>query len=100
MGFRSLYRCLLGRLDDLDCEQKKNLKIIGWDQTSWETKYMETDWCDLPPKQKKAAKIAGWTEETWEEDSNEKIDKWWEDLGLKEKQALCVLGWSQETWDD
>jgi hypothetical protein len=84
---------------DLTEDEKKNLEILGWEETAWEYQYQWTEWKDLPKLQKKAAKVAGYTEDNWQE-WVEGLDTWWEDLGKDEKEAMCVMGWTQSTWDD
>jgi hypothetical protein len=84
---------------DLTESQKKNLEILGWEETAWESQYQWTAWNDLPKVQKKAAKVAGYTEETWEE-GLDSMDKWWGDLSKDQREAMCVMGWTEKKWDD
>ncbi len=84
---------------DLSEDQKKNLEILGWEETAWETKYEWTEWKDLPKLQKKAAKIAGYTEDTWQ-GHVDGLDEWWNDLSKEKREAMCVFGWTEAKWDD
>jgi len=85
---------------DLKKDQKKNLKLVGWDKVSWNSMYQDSDWSDLPSKQKKAAKECGWTKQAWDNDEYNGPDQWWGDLQTNQRQALCVLGWNRESWND
>lgn len=86
---------------DLTEAQKKNLEILGWEETAWESKYEHTAWSDLPKKQQKAAKTAGYTEESWEHGGwLENLEKSWDDLSKKDREAMCVLGWTKHKWDE
>ena len=84
---------------DLSEDQKKNLEILGWEETAWEEKYQWTEWKDLPKLQKKAAKIAGYTEDTWQ-GHVDGLDEWWNDLSKEKREAMCVFGWTEAKWDD
>jgi hypothetical protein len=91
--------CQWEHWEDLTDEQRKAAKIIGWEETAWDSHYRWTEWDELPKLQKKAARVAGYTEDNWQ-DWVEGLDEWWEDLGHKEKQGLAVMGWTKYTWDN
>lgn len=85
---------------ELTDDEKKNVGILGWEETSWETKYQETEWKDLPKLQKKAAKLAGYTQETWDGDAKlESLDEFWDDLSDEQQEAMSVFGWTEKTWN-
>jgi hypothetical protein len=85
---------------DLEDEELEAVKLFGWDEDSWESKYEDWEWSELPAAAKKAAEAAGYTEELWEEGEHPAEEKWWEDMTEQEIVALSVLGWTQYKWDD
>lgn len=84
---------------DLTAEEKKECETLGWDETSWESKYEDQWWADLPNHVQKAAEKLGWNQENWDGDWDTPTwHKGWEDFSEEEKRCLHVLGYYVHTW--
>jgi len=84
---------------DLETKEVEVMEMLGWDEASWEHKYEESSWSDLPDHVQKAATAAGFDEDTWNEDEwPENLHKSWGDLSEKDRNAMMVLGWHEGKW--
>mmetsp|Transcript_1135 Transcript_1135/g.1489 ORF Transcript_1135/g.1489 Transcript_1135/m.1489 type:complete len:85 (+) Transcript_1135:494-748(+) len=80
-------------------DQKKAATTLGWDYDSWDCKYENKDWNDLPKTVQEAATFIGFTQEMWDDDSwPDDMDVHWDDLSDKQKNAVHVIGYVKETW--
>jgi hypothetical protein len=86
--------------EDLTAEERAAAETLGWDEASWDHKYENKNWADLPALVQKAATSAGFTQEMWDGDEwPEGLHTGWDELTDSQKQAMNVLGYHKWVWD-
>ncbi|KAL7556758.1 hypothetical protein ACA910_008091 [Epithemia clementina (nom. ined.)] len=84
---------------DLTEEQKTHAATLGWDHDSWEHKYEETSWANLPSLVQEAATELGFTEHTWDHSEwPESLDYSWHEMTDQQRLCLNVIGYTEQTW--
>jgi hypothetical protein len=87
-------------LEDLTPMEWNAAETLGYDVTSWDTKYSDDNSADVPENVSEAAMSVGFTQELWDNDSwPEVLNKDWDELTPAQQKAGMVLGYSKWGWE-